>query len=226
MRSRFFLLMLAVLLLLCACVPQEEAEQETEEELVQTEAPTESSLTVYPLPVTVDTARLENCRAAVSLEKGDIYLDENGDGQLHVVVYVYDLYDLVDISRLEVGDSIILRQQEVEITELEKTEYGAICINGGLDQGGYELITGENGVYYETGYSDVKSYYPIGEAVLPLSPDFLYTDSSDLDAGDRNYGQDVFWDENSLMDYFFTPHNTSILIENGRVTAMHRIYVP
>lgn len=194
-----------------------------------TQTPTETTppvQTVIPLPQTLDLNTLDSCTIAVSLQKSDAYVDDTGAMQMKVTVYTYDLYDMVDISRLTVGDIILLRGQEVPITGLEPTEYGSILINGGLDVGGYELRTDDNTVYYETGYSDIKSWYSLGEATIPVSQDFIYTDSSDLDQEPVTYYPGDFLIDSAGIDYHFTPYNTTITISGGKIIAMHRTYAP
>lgn len=190
-----------------------------------TEIPAPSTKTITPLPVTIDINNLNNCTVSVSFEKGDIYTDDAGALQMKVVVYTYDLYDMVDIAMLAEGDTILLRGEEVLITSLVRTEHG-VQINGGLDVGGYELITNDNTVYYEIGYSDVKSYYELGEVVLPVSAEFTFTDSFDLDLGEVIYSSADLTKEDTKIPYYFNPQSTSIVIENGEVIAMYRMYTP
>ena len=181
---------------------------------------------ISPLPVTIDTNRLENCTLAVSFDKGDAYVDDTGVMQLKVTVYTYDLYDMVDISLLKEGDIILLRGQEILVTSVHRTEYGSVQINGGLDMGGYELCTADTTVFFETGYSDLKSYYELGEVTLPVSTEFIFTDASDLDREEIIYYPGDFLTEEAGINYYFTPHNTSIVIQNGQVISMKRIYTP
>lgn len=243
--KKLMLLMLAVCLLLTACQKAPDAPKDTEpaaptiaeakatepvsETIPVTEPVPETTVgkaAVSPLPGTIDLTQLDNCTVAVSLEAGDAYLDDTGTMQMKVIVYDYDLYDMVDISLLQVGDTIIIRGEEVLITELERDEEGGVAINGGLDLGGYELRTEENGVFFETGYSDVKSWYTIGEATIPVSPNFEYTDSSDPEGSVTVWYAGDFLLEDSGIEYQFTPYNTTITIEDGFVTAMSRVYTP
>ena len=180
---------------------------------------------VTPLPVTIDMNDLTNCTLAISLEEGGAYVDDNGYMQMDVTVYTYDRYDQVDISRLQPGDTILLRRQEVLIETLEESPYGTLMINGGLDVGGYELI-GKDTVYFETGYSDVKSWYSLGTATLRVSPDFTYTNRSNPDAPATVFFPGDFLYTDSGIDYHFTPHNTTITIQDGLIISMERIYTP
>lgn len=214
-----------------AADPSTEPDTETSEELVfqgesadQT-APTfpgtpDAPVYVKPLPSTLDLNDLTDCTLAISLDgvregpEGDIFLD--------VTVYTYDLYDMVDISRLEEGSVILLGNEEVVIESLEWTDYGDLRINGGLDAGGYDLRTDENTVYYQTGYSDMKAWYEVGSVTLPLSDGFLFTDSSRLDGGDVTYTAT----ELLALEPGCTPYNTTIVVEGGYVTAMTKVYTP
>ena len=188
--------------------------------------PAPAAKTVAPLPVTIDVNNLTDCTVAVSIEKEDLLLDNTGARVLPVTVYIYDLYDMVDIAMLAPGDTIILRGEEVLVTDLVRTDSGAVQINGGLDAGGYELRTDEHTVYYETGYSDVKTWFELGKAVLPVSADFVFTDNADPESDTQIFTlEDLFTDKVKHI-YGFSPYNTRIVIEGGVITQMERIYTP
>ena len=186
----------------------------------------ENMTKIMPLASTLDINNLTDCTVAVSLKKGDVYIDEAGIMQMKVTVHDYDLYDMVDISQLKEGDTIVIGKKDVMVSSLERNSTGAVIINGGLDQGGHELITDDSGVFYETGYSDAKSYYSLGESIIRVSTDFEYSDKSILDAEEKIYYPGDFLTEDSGIDYNFTPHNTNIVITAGQVIAMNRVYVP
>lgn len=195
-------------------------------ETTPTSIPAPTTKTVAPLPVTIDVNNLTDCTVAVSIEKEDLSLDNTGARVLPVTVYTYDLYDMVDIAMLAPGDTIILRGEEVLVTDLVRTDSGAVQINGGLDAGGYELRTDEHTVYYETGYSDVKTWFELGKVVLPVSADFVFTDNADPESDTQTFTlEDLFTDKVKHI-YGFSPYNTRIVIEGGVVTQMERIYTP
>lgn len=179
-----------------------------------------------PLPVTIDITDLKNCKLAISLEKGDFYIDKPDTIKMDVTVFAYDLYDLADISHVKEGDSILRGKNEILISSIERRENGPILINGGLDNGGFELYNDENTVYYERGYSDIKQYYEIGKVSLLVSPDFVFNDASNLDNNLVVYDAEDFLNDATGIDYHFNPNNTSIVIENGYVMNMTRVYTP
>lgn len=181
---------------------------------------------ISPLSVDVDVNDLNNCTVAVSFEKGDVYVDDAGKMQLKVTVYAYDTYDMVDVATMKVGDTIVLCGQSVEITQLDTDSDGRVLINGGLDGDGYDLVTDRDGVYYANDYDDLKLYYVLGEATLPVSGDFLFEDSSELEAGTRTYYSGDFLTEEAGIVYHFVPNNTTITVSDGSVVAMQRVYNP
>ena len=184
----------------------------------------EQAAFIYPLADnTMDN--LSDAILHISLEEGGVYVDDIGETQMDVKIYSYDKYDMVDISMLKVGDIIVSHAGELEIASIDRKDDGSIAINGGLDAGGLELITQDNGIFYEQGYNDAKNWYQVGETTICVSADFEYHDNSDLDNGEILHYSDSFID-GGITDYFFFPHNTTIRVENGRIIEMYRRYVP
>ena len=180
-----FVLLLMICCLLTACGAKSEAVADAPAQatnsITVTEAPTEATdgevvveeaaegVTVSPLPATIDINALDNCMVAVSFEKGDAYVDDAGVMQLDVTVYTYDLYDMVEIANLAEGDTIVIQGQDVVVTSLETIESGILLINGGTENGGYDLWHNDSGVYFEQGYDDAKAYYALGSVTIPVS---------------------------------------------------------
>lgn len=181
---------------------------------------------INPLPETLDVNALDNCTVAVSLEKGNAYVDDSGKMVMDVTVYSYELYDMVDVSTLEENDVIVRKDEEVTITEVERTDSGLVRINGGEENGGFDLVSNDNTVYYETGMNDIKAYYELGKATLPVSVDFEYIDESVLDSEAKTYYPGDFLTDDAEIEYNFTPNNTSIVIENGTIIKMNKVYMP
>ena len=191
----------------------------------QTENKNEESNTkvISPLPETLD---LNNCTVAVSLEKGDVFADDNGKLQMNFTAYVYDLYDMADIASLKESDVIVRKNEEVTITEIERLESGLVRINGGEENGGFDLISNDDTVYYEIGMSDIKAYYELKKFTLPVSDEFEYIDESDLENEAKIYYPGDFLTDDADIEYNFSPNNTSIVIENGTVIKMNKVYMP
>lgn len=222
--KKIMLLMVVSCLLLAGCrssteaVPPETAAPES------TAAQTAPVAVVHPLPDTT-MENLTDAILAVSLEEGDAYVDDSGIMQMDVKIYTYDKFDMVDISMLKVGDILATHMADLEITAMEKKPDGTVCINGGLDENGIDLVTDDDGVFYEMGYSDAKNWYEIGEATIRVSVDFIGYDHSDLEQGEVIIYPGDFL-VGAVTDYNFTPHNTTIRIAEGQVVEMQRRYTP
>ena len=186
--------------------------------------PGETPVIVYPLP----DATMENLTDAilsVSLEEGKAYVDDGGIMQMDLKIYTYDKYDMVDIANLQVGDMIFRHSGEVVVTSKEQNESGTVLINGGLENGGFDLVTDEDGIFYEMGFSDVKNWYEVGEATIRVSADFQGIDHADLDLGEVILYPGDFL-VGAVTNYDFTPYNTTVRVEGGQIIEMNRRYIP
>lgn len=184
----------------------------------------EPSVTIYPLPDST-MGSLDNATIAISLEKGNAYVDDSGVMRMDVKVYSYDLFDMVDISKLKVGDIIVTHSDEVKVSALERNEFGTVLVNGGLENGGFDLFSDGGGVYYEIGFSDVKNWHEVGKASFRVSTELEFSDNIDPDKGEQIYYAGSFLAD-EITDYNFTPHNTTVRTENGQIVSMKRIYTP
>ena len=219
MKKLMLLLTLALCLVLAACGNTSENTDGSAEE--NTAAP---AVTVNPLADST-MENLTDAILSVSLEEGGAYVDDTGKMQMDVKIYTHDKYDMVDISNLKVGDMIVTHAGEMEVTSLEQTENGLICINGGLEEGGFDLATDENGIYYEVGFNDAKNWYQVGEATIRVSVDFTGTDNADPDKGEVILYPGSFL-VGEVTNYDFTPYNTTIRVADGQIVEMNRVYVP
>ncbi len=184
----------------------------------------ESPAIVYPLP-DVTMENLTDAILSVSLEEGDVYLDDTGKLQMNVRIYTYDAYDLVDIALLQVGDRLVTHAGEVAIISIRHLPGGTIALNGGWEEDGLTLITDDSGFYYAIGANDTKSWYEIGKATIRVSVDFQGYDQADLELGEVIFYPGSFL-VNEVTNYDFTPYNTTIRIEEGQVVELHRMYMP
>lgn len=227
-----FCVFMALVMMTMGCTKQEETTEDVQNQEEVTEEVTEEvkeesnqeSGVIMPLPASVDVNNLSDCIVAISLDGKDAITEEDGNVQMKVKIWTYDLYDMVDISMLAEGSVIQIRGENVEVSSLEVLDKGVV-INGGLDNGGYELRTDENTTYYEINYSDQLAYYELGEAVLSVAEDFTFIDSSDLDKGEVTYTIEDL-QNNSDIIYHFVADNTKIVIEEGEITVMERVYTP
>ena len=184
----------------------------------------EEAHTINPLPDTT-MENLSDTILSISLEDGDAYVDDSGIMQMNLKIYAYDKYDMIDIANLEVGDIIVRHSGEVKVISKEQNETGTIYINGGLENGGFALVTDDCGIFYETGFNDVKNWYEVGETTIRVSADFKGIDNADLEMGGVVIYPGDFLN-GAVKNYNFTPYNTTIRVEDGQIVEMNRVYVP
>lgn len=200
--------------------PETPAASEEPEEVV----PAEPAVTVNPLPDTT-MENLTDTILSVSLEEGDAYLDDTGRLQMDLKIYSYDKYDMIDVANLKVGDTIVRQSGEVVVESIERSDAGLVSINGGLEAGGFDLISEDNGIFYEIGFNDAKNWYEVGEATIRVSTELIFRDNGDPDAGEVIHYPGSFL-VGEVTDYNFTPYNTTIRVEEGQVIEMDRVYQP
>lgn len=207
---------------------EEERESEEKEQEIPEQEEEQEEKIVSPMETLIDLNSLGDGTLAVSVESGAISCDEADTQQwkIKVTVYAQELYDPAKIAALENGSIIEIAKEQVTVSTVETNELGTVILNGGLDAGGYELITNEDGAYYSIGYSDMKTYAAVGETELPLAPEFVYIDASDLDAGETEYTVTELVENAETVLYEGTPNNTTILVENGKVISMTKVYTP
>jgi predicted small secreted protein len=188
-------------------------------------ASSRSGKTVEPLPAQLDLHALQDCTFAASFASSDVGLD--GDGMLCVTmtVYDYELFDLVDISQLARGDILDVDGKKLEVTSVDRS--GAdVTVNGGLEEGGCDLHTDEDGVYYEVIMDAGKNYKAIGQVTLPVDQDFVYTDDSDLEnPGKTFYAGDFLTAMENGTDTF-QANATTVCTAGGKIVELTRIYMP
>ncbi len=162
---------------------------------------------------------------SISLDEGNAYVDDNGRMQMDLKIYSFDKYDMVDIANLKVGDTIVRHSGEVKVVSKEQNEAGTIYINGGLENGGFDFITDDHGIFYEIGFNDTKNWYEAGEATIRVSVDFRGSDNADPEQGEIIiYPGDFLI--GAVTNYDFTPYNTTIRVEEGQIVEMDRVYIP
>lgn len=190
---------------------------------------TETTVTedvVTPLPSEVLLEALGTGAYAVYLEEGAFTTAEDGSTLLTAKIYDFERFDAEKMEALKADDKVLIYGEEIVITTVEKTEAGTLLINGGLDAGGYEFELDEAGRYFESGYSDLKAYYELGEVTLPVSAEFVYKDQSDLDIEGLSYTLEELTKEDSAIEYTFIPDNTTLYTVDGVATEMCKIYMP
>ena len=178
---------------------------------------------VEPLPETLDVNALTDATVAASFGAADIS-EKDGKTEITLTGDDYDVYDMVDIAQLAIGDTIVVDGKDMVVASREDKD-GFVTINGGLEQGGVDLTSDDSGVYYAVGMDDAKSYHELGKITVPVAEGFVLTDNSDLEHPDATYAAS---DLAKLAgeSVGFTANNTLATIEHGELTVLARSYTP
>ena len=179
---------------------------------------------VEPLPADESLSNPTDAEVAASFLPSSLR-EEGGKLVLEFTVYDYELFDSVDVSALAVGDTLVVDGKDMTVASREDTESGIVSINGGLENGGVDLAPGDGGTYYVIGLDDAKDYQEVATVKLPVDPNCVLTDHSNLEEPDQQLS---ITEVQSMSDEesHFVPNNTLILIDNGTVTAITRNYMP
>ena len=178
---------------------------------------------VEPLPETLDVNALTDATVAASFSAEDIS-EKDGTTQITLTVYDYDVYDMVDVAQLAVGDTIVVDGKDMVVTSREDKD-GFVTINGGLEQGGVDLTSDDSGVYYAAGLDDAKSYHELGRITVPVAEGFVLTDNADPEHPDETYAASDLA-KLAASEPGFTANNTLATIEHGELTVLARSYTP
>lgn len=199
-------------------------------EAPQTQAPESNSPSntqseqVKPLPSSVSIDNLSDCTVAASFSNGDITADANGNPEIHMTVYDYELFDAAEISALKAGDVLVIDGQEVTVSSVNN-EGDRVDINGGVDGGGVSLVTEEDGTYYETLNSSadvVHNYLTVGDVTLPVAQDFVYNDN----VNQQTYQAADLLGKSDSVDFSCSAQNSSVQISGGQIVSVTKIYTP
>lgn len=178
---------------------------------------------VEPLPESLDLNALTDATVAASFGAEDIS-EKDGKMEISLTVYDYDVYDMVDISQLAVGDTIVVDGKDMVVASREDKD-GFVTINGGLEQGGVDLTSDDSGVYYAVGLDDAKSYHELGRITVPVAEGFVLTDNADPEHPDETYAASDLA-KLAASERGFTTNNTLATIEHGELTVLARSYTP
>ena len=178
---------------------------------------------VEPLADTLDVSALaEGDQQFTAGFRGSDIREDGGQLVIDLTVYTYDLYDAVDISMLAAGDTLVVKGEDIPVTAVAE-ENGGVTVNGGLENGGVDLISAGGGAYRLQLEDDARDLYEVGTITLPVGQDCVLTDDADPeDTGRTLYAGDLL----GLGDEVFSPQATTVETAGGMVTAIHRDYMP
>ncbi len=212
-----------LILVLASCGQKEQQGSEgtqssREEQSSQASQEAGSGRIISPMPAAVSMDDLTNCTFAAEFTAADVY-QEDGSTKLRLKVCVADIYDVMDVTTMKVGDSIVLGGETVKVSTL--SEDGSIQINGGRENGGYTLAPDSGGVYSQLGENGGQVYTVLGEAVLTIGEKFRYKESgpagSETEANPRTLTEKDFVAEMAGGSREFTGETTKVTVQQGKV---------
>lgn len=182
---------------------------------------------ITPNPVEVNIDNIENGIYHA-------YIDESGisetDGKLMVraEIYTEDSYDIVDINRMAEGDVIYINGVLLPVNSVDHTDSGIININGGVENNGSALVAvDESNCFVYAGMDMERSYTLHGMTNLSVSDNVKLTDKSDPTEDKEYTGNDAIAALKELVsDYPLNCHTCSIMVENGEIIEINRLYIP
>lgn len=164
-------------------------------------------------------------------------------------IYTMDLYDAVDVSLLTKGDGIRVNGKVIAIDSCVQGDavdmslvypgtqgmQATYIINGGYEKGGLRLIAFEGGTCRIFDEDQCSTYTYRGETSMFVNNGAIIEDSSNNPNSYLQPENNEYYDAKSLSTYFgyeksmvpgFMPYNTTITVEQDKVVAIDRAYVP
>jgi len=190
--------------------------------------------TVSPIPAQIDLNNLSDAVLAVSFNKGDIASLASGTYINAIHVFAMDNYDPAQIEALKQGDTLMAGGEAVTVETFavrpddpEMPGVRCVDVNGGVDAGGYTLVsTPDTNGYVVRNLSDLATYTELGVVNLALDPAATYTDASDIEADPVTYAYDEIVSAIQNDEYgYFVQYNTTVHVVGGRIVEIRRDYV-
>ena len=181
---------------------------------------------VAPLPAGIDVENLQDCMIPVSFMLEDFNWEE---GKLSLTVYNKDLYDAVEVSQLQVGDTLFYDEYPIVINKIVENGGGIEINDGHIDEGGCCLSPYEGGTYVARHWDTHATYTELGKAEVDLADNLVIINCGEFpnDLSDTICSEQRLYIEN-LKDSnaSFFSLNTLVTIENGKITEINRRWIP
>lgn len=180
---------------------------------------------ISPLPSGIEVDAMTDCTVPASFTTDDFRWM---GGNLMMTVYSEDLYDAVEVSKMQTGDTLVYEGRPMVIASLEE-DNGTLNVNGGVEMGGCWLQGYEGGTYRAYIFDDHSIYSELGSAEVALSEDFVIIDCHEfpnepldtIRSDQKLYLESL---EGSRKEFYAL--NTRVVIENGIITEINRHWIP
>lgn len=172
-----------------------------------------------------NSAAPEDCTISAEFTIKDFNLDE---GTLTFKAYTEELFEASEISLMQIGDTLNVGGESIVVESIQDKD-GELIINGGIEEGGTDLITNGTGTYKVHGMDDHATFVQIGGSTLPLSEQLTISDAY------KDASAPTEADYEGLSDYLeglegasdsYTYLATQITIQNGKIVNITRRWIP
>ncbi len=186
----------------------------------------------YPYQV---TDGMEDGIYSVNIDPSTFRADEEGNQYVDVRYFCDDVYDIVDIAMMSVGDVIEFQGKYVPVESVERTKDGCIDVNGGYFSGnenGFTLISYEDSNCWQTITNDIyPAYYPVGEVkTVKVSKDLKLTDfmsngepTEEAKTADYSNYKEYMKENNPEL---WNCYATTIRLDMYEIMEINRIWIP
>ena len=184
--------------------------------------------TVSPIPVDIYVNSLPDGKYFASFDRGDVASVASGIYMNAVHIYSADEYAAADIESLAEGDSVVVEGEIIAVKSVA-FEDDAVLVNGGMDEtDGVTFTLPEGGRNYKVlRYDDLTTYTDHGTTTLPVDASAKFVDGWNIESEPVTTAYDGLMDALMASEFdVFSPMNTTITFENGRVVEINRQYVP
>ena len=180
---------------------------------------------IHPLGTEYNSASPEDCTVSAEFNIKDFNTDA---GELTFTAYTEELFDAAEITLMQIGDTLNVGGQALVVESIQDKD-GELIVNGGIEEGGTDLITNGGGTYRVHGMDDYATYVQIGRSTLPISEDVKISDAY------KDASAPVEADFEGLADYLdglegaadsYTYLSTKVRIEKGKIVEITRIWTP
>lgn len=182
----------------------------------------------------IDPAQLTDCTVRAGFNIANVT-----DQSITVNIFEEVVYDIVDISNLQVGDTLETADGDITVTTIETDENGAIDVNGGqYEEGGATLCPdADTNGYLQTDF-EYTAIAERGTAVIPLADQVIlnvFQMDDDFNVAEEGYDTEtvsagevraVLARTCELTGDDFYPYQTTIRIENGAAVEITVDYMP
>lgn len=182
---------------------------------------------ITPNPCEVDVDNIENGIYHIYISDYGVN-EDNGKLTLDVEINTVETFDIVDINGMAEGDVIFIDGLLLPINSIDYTDWGIININGGLENNGSALrADDESNCFVYAGMDLQKSYKSHGIANLPVSENVKLINQRNLpDVKEYTGSEAISLFKEMVHEGPLYCDNCSIMVENGEIIEITRLYTP